>query len=115
MPDGAVMISPQEWLAHDTLYGRIEKIAIDMKIRDARVHKPHSELTCIMTITTPLGAIDTFVHAFNRKFTAEDIKSSMPRARELGLPIIIISVDAIPSKVTAAFKGMPNIVFKRLS
>ena len=113
MPDGAIMISPQEWLAHDTLYEKVERFAADMKIRDARVHKPHGELTCIVTITTSFGPIDTFVHAFNRKFTPEDIKTSMPRARELGLPIIILSVDAIPSKVTGAFKGMPNVLFRR--
>jgi hypothetical protein len=113
MPDGAVMISPQEWLAHDTLYDKVTKFAADMKLRDARVHKPHSELTCIMAIATPFGPIDAFVHAFNRKFTAEDLKESMPRARELGLPILILSVDSIPTKITTQFKGMPNILFKK--
>jgi hypothetical protein len=113
MPDGAVVISPQEWLMHDTLYEQVRKYAAGMALRDTRVHKPHSELTCIIAITTPLGTIDAFVHAFNRKFTVDDLKGSMPRARELGLPIIILSVDAIPTKITSQFKGMPNIIFKR--
>jgi hypothetical protein len=115
MPDGAVMISPQEWLAHDTLYEKVTMFAADMKIHDARVHKPHYELTCIASIPTPFGAIEAFVHAFNKKFTADDVKAHLPRARELGLPVIILSVDAVPGKVTSAFKGMPNVMFKRLS
>jgi hypothetical protein len=114
MPDGAVMISPQEWLAHDTLYEKVERFAAGLKLRDARVHKPHSELTCIVTIDSQFGAIDAFVHAFNKKFTADDVKTNLSRARELGLPIIVLSVDAVPSKVSTIFKGMPNIIFKRL-
>jgi hypothetical protein len=111
MPDGAVMISPQEWLAHDTLYEKVRAFAGDLILRDARVHKPHMELTCIIQFATPFGAIDAFVHAFNKKFTPDDLKESMPRARELGMPIIILSVDPIPSKVSGAFKGQPNILF----
>lgn len=114
MPDGAVMISPQEWLAHDTLYSRVQAFAAGMPIRDARVHKPHSELTCILTIEAQFGKIDVFAHAFNRKFVIDDIKATLPAARELGLPMLILSVDPIPSKITSAFKGMPNILFKTL-
>jgi|GEM_PF-6148972 len=112
MPDGADMISPQEWLAHDTLYAKVERFAAGMQLRDGRVHKPHSELSCIMSVQAPFGAIDMFVHAFNKKFTPDDIKAGLTRARELGLPTLILSVDPIPSKITAVFKGMPNIFFK---
>jgi hypothetical protein len=115
MPDGAVMISPQEWLEHDTLYARVQAFAGGTQLRDARVHKPHSELTCILAQETPFGKLDVFVHAFNRKFTVDDIKASLPTARELGLPVLILSVDPIPAKVASAFKGMPNLLLRTLT
>jgi hypothetical protein len=113
--EGAVVISPQEWLEHDTLYERVKAFAGENQLHGARIYKPHGELTCVITIEQTFGKVDMLVHAFNKKFTDADVKRSLPLAREQGMPLLVLSVDAIPSKITTVFKGVPNIFFKRFA
>lgn len=111
--DGSVVIAPEAWLAHDTLYEKIVAFASGAPIREQKVIKPNAQISCIMTIDIQFGKIDVMVVAFNKKLVEDELAKAVAVAKDRGLPVLLISVDPFPGKMTSVFKGFPNVMFKQ--
>ncbi len=111
--DGSVVIAPEAWLAHDTLYERILKFANGAPIKEQKVIKPNAQISCVMTTELPFGKVDVMIVAFNKKLNDDDLAKAVAAAKDKGLPVLLLSVDPFQSKMTSIFKGFSNVMFKQ--
>jgi hypothetical protein len=108
--------SLQDWLIHDTLYEKVQIFAVGQKgiITHQQSIKPNAELTCMLTNDGPYGRLSVMVYAVNKKKVAEkDITQALLQARGHGVPLLVLSVEEIPVKITKSFESTLNIYFRK--
>jgi hypothetical protein len=111
-----VSLSTEDWVAHDTLFEKVQKIAKEQKATITNPHsiKAHAELTCILQSDGPFGKISLFTIAFNKKKIGEKDIANALLARSQGMPLLFLSVEEISAKVVKTFSDAPNVYFRKL-
>jgi hypothetical protein len=108
--------SPSDWLAHDTLWQKVQEYAQKQKlsVSEPKSIKANSELSCTFVGDGQYGKAHYHVIAFNkRKITEKDLTQALLAARGKGMPLLILSVEEIPVKTLRSFE-MPNVYVARL-
>jgi len=109
--------SLQDWLAHDTLYEKVQFFSASKKgvVTNPQVMRPNTELLCVMTHDYEFGKLSVFVFALNKKkITEKEITRALLAARGQGLPLLVLSVEDIPLKLSRSFADQLNVYFKKL-